>query len=154
MKDLICYRMLSRVPFEIEEISIGTGAACGAIALEEGFEQLLRRKLRQHADEILQPSRLSGAKRHFEAFIKRQFNPDECDEESLELPLRGARDIPECGLQIGYLKLTKFHRPLSQLTIRAEVQGIFKPVFNQILNLVQQQLYAVEEDSRLRVKVK
>jgi len=96
-------------PFEIKECSIGTGAACGAILLEEYFESLLRKKLDNHAAEILQRTRLESAMRHFESSIKRQFNPyDEDGENAFEVPLRGARDLPECGLEFGYLKLTKF----------------------------------------------
>lgn len=50
--------------------------------------------------------------RHFESSIKRHFNPyDEDydkDENGFEVPLKGARDLLECGLKFGYLRLTRF----------------------------------------------
>lgn len=110
---MICYKLFSRFPFEIKECSIGTGAACGAILLEENFEGLLRTKLGNYAEEILERTRLERAMRHFESSIKRQFNPYDEDygrdgENGFEVPLKGAPDLPECGLEFGYLKLTRF----------------------------------------------
>jgi hypothetical protein len=87
---------------------VGMGAACGSIYLDKGFEDLLRARLGEKADELLTPKRLSGTQRHFDTLIKCQYNPYEYCEEEYEIPLPGAPDQPEIALEGGYLKLTKF----------------------------------------------
>ena len=93
----------------VEECNEGSGAACGAIFLNKGFENLLRKKLGQHAKTILSTRRLVEAIRYFENSIKRAFNPYDpsCDDE-YDIPLSGAKDVPEIGLEDGYFKLSKF----------------------------------------------
>jgi hypothetical protein len=92
----------------VEECNQGSGAACGALFLNKGFEDLLRRKLGDLTESVLKPKRLEEALRYFENSIKRAFNPFDasCDEE-YEIPLSGARDVPRIGLEDGYLKLSK-----------------------------------------------
>jgi hypothetical protein len=108
IKDLITYKVLSRYPFEIQECGLGTGQACGAVRLDEGFEALVKRKLGRHSATILTPKRILEFKRQFDSFIKRQFDPfDEDCEEEYEVNLAGAPDIPEVGLEAGYLKIKK-----------------------------------------------
>jgi hypothetical protein len=108
LQDLISYRILSRYPFEIQECSVGTGAACGAVFLDEDFERLLRNKLGRHATSILTARRAIEAAKYFDSGFKRNFYPYDRDSESdFEVPLVGAPDIPEIGLEAGYLKLTK-----------------------------------------------
>ena len=99
----------SRQPFIINECAHGTGGACGAEYLNEGFEQLIRKKLGIFADEVLNPRTLTEALKNFENNIKCQFNPlsRECEEE-FEVPCPGADDIPSIGLEGGYLRLTKY----------------------------------------------
>ena len=97
------------MPFEIKECSVGTGASCGAFRLDEGFERVLREKLGEHADTLLKPRVLAEALDHFDAAIKRQFDPCSTDcEEEYEIPLTGASDIPALNVAGGYLTLQKF----------------------------------------------
>jgi len=51
---------------------------------------------------------LANAVKSFEGAIKFQFDPfsEACNAE-FEVPLRGAPDIPNIGLEDGYLKVTK-----------------------------------------------
>ena len=97
------------MPFEIKECSVGTGASCGAIRLDEGFERVLREKLDKHAYTLLKPRTLAEALDHFDTAIKRQFDPYSMDcEEEYEIPLTGAPDMPELDVVAGYLTLQKF----------------------------------------------
>ena len=58
---------------------------------------------------MLSTKRLAEAVRFFESSIKIAFNPyDEWSENEFEVPLGAIGDIPEIGLEDGYLKLSKF----------------------------------------------
>src|SRR5436190_8749601 len=54
-QDLICYRVLDLQPFSIEECTPPTGAACGSVYLDQGFEAMIRQRLGREADSILTP---------------------------------------------------------------------------------------------------
>jgi hypothetical protein len=69
----------------------------------------LRNKFGEQADTILTERRLAEANRHFDTVIKRQYNPyDENCEAEFEIPLNGAPDLPDVGLEEGYLALSKY----------------------------------------------
>jgi hypothetical protein len=96
------------LPFKIEECSAGTGATCGSIYLDSGFENLLRKRLGKDADRVLTKKNLSAALEKFDT-IKRQFNPIDGDcHEEYEIYLRGAPELPNIGLSENHLKLTKY----------------------------------------------
>jgi hypothetical protein len=93
----------------IEECNIGSGAACGSIYLDKGFETLLRNKLGRQGNSILTEKRLAESRRHFDSAIKRQYNPyDDHGETEFEIPLTGAPDLPAVGLEEGYLTLSTY----------------------------------------------
>jgi hypothetical protein len=76
--------------------------------LNKGFEALLRKKLGPQADTILTPRRLKASMTYFESSIKCNFNPyDEACDMEYEVPLSGTIDIPEIGLEEGYMKLSR-----------------------------------------------
>ena len=102
--------MVSLNPFSVEECTPGSGDTCGALYLEQGFESLLRRKLGTYANAILTPRRLDDLLRHFDNNIKRMFNPlgTRCAAE-YEIAIGGVLDIPEIGLEDGYITLTKYY---------------------------------------------
>ena len=76
--------------------------------LTKGFEALLRKKMGPQVDAILTPRRLKAALTYFESSIKCSFNPyDEACDLEYEIPLSGAIDIPEIGLDEGYMKLSR-----------------------------------------------
>lgn len=70
---------------------------------------LIQQKLGTHSANILTSKRSLEALRHFDIYIKCQFNPyeDDCDEE-YEICLAGAPDTPDVGLKAGYLILKKY----------------------------------------------
>jgi hypothetical protein len=150
---LISYKILSRFPFEIEECTVGTGAACGAIRLDEEFVRFLKNKLGRHATTILDAKRLAEATKQFDT-LKRSFNPCEEDcEPEYEFTFAGAPDIPEIGLEAGYLRLQKLSRIGEETDFREEMKRIFSPVFTQILGLVERQMHAVRLQTNGSLKV-
>jgi hypothetical protein len=107
---LISYEVVCREPFVVEECNVGSGAACGAIFLNKGFEELLRKKLGGRAPSILTSKRLAQAMRFFESSIKAAFNPyDDYSGNNFDVPIGTVVDIPEIGLEDGYLTLTRFN---------------------------------------------
>jgi hypothetical protein len=101
--------MISRRPFKVRECTKGTGGACGAIFLTENFKGLLASKIGMKSAEILTPKRIAEAVQSFESHIKFRFNPSSDDEEeSFEIPLPGAPDVPEARLQDGYVTFSKY----------------------------------------------
>jgi hypothetical protein len=111
---LISYELRSRVPFEVEECSPTTGAACGAIYLDAGYEALIRRKLGSHADNLLTPKRLNEILQFFDAFMKPAFNPIRgINDFAVLLP---GPDIHSIGLKDGYLMITKYTLSSTELT--------------------------------------
>ena len=93
-------------PFEVEECTIGTGAPCGAIYLNQRFEAIIRKKF-ESAGITLDNRRLAGLVMHFDSHIKLQFDPFESTAENdFEVPI-GMPDMPAIGLRDGYLTLTK-----------------------------------------------
>jgi hypothetical protein len=104
-QDLIAYKVVSHHPFRVEECTVGTGAACGAIYLDKGFEALIKRKFEEVG---LDQKRLADLLRQFDTSIKRNFNPyDPSAETDFELAISGVRDMPQIGLRDGYLLLPK-----------------------------------------------
>ena len=151
--------MISRDPFSIKECNIGSGAACGSVYLDKGFERLVQEKFGNKASSILTPKRLNGALRHFEVVVKRVFDPYDgnCQRE-YEIPLIGAPDVPESGLVDCYLTLSQYHPPRillseSMLMDRDEIQAVFDPIFLEILGLVHQQIRDVEIKQNASLKV-
>jgi hypothetical protein len=97
------------VPFSVRECTVGTGATCGSIYLTKNFEDLVRRRLGSKAPQILTQKALTQCARAFENLIKCTFDPeDENAEDEYELPIPGAPDSPDIGLEDGYLRLSKF----------------------------------------------
>jgi hypothetical protein len=145
--------VVGRNPFLLKECTVGTGAACGSMFLNRGFEELLRRKLGRFADEILTPCCLEEAFSMFDTRLKCQFNPLSRDcESSVRIPLPGARNIFHIGLEGGFLKLSKY-TPLFYVYRRNEVETIFKPVFSEILALVKEQIRHVKQKDDRGIKV-
>lgn len=144
--------MISQTPFRIEECTVGTGAACGAIYLDQGFETWLRNKfgeVRIHLDE----RRVTELCRHFDNSIKLQFNPfDPLAETEFEIPISGIQDLPSIGLQDGYLIVTRSSYDYRSYN-RADLQPVFDNIFNQILRLVKDQIDTVRFQYGERIKV-
>lgn len=114
-EDLISYEVRNINPFEIKECTIGTGAACGGMYLNQAFEELLRCKLESWADDILTANCLEEAFSMFDTRIKVQFNPllDEAND-VYRIPLPGAPNLRDIGLVAGFLSLSRYFKTLSQ----------------------------------------
>jgi len=95
-------------PFKVVEATSGTGAACGAMYLNDGFERLLRQKLGPKAEETLKARTLAEALRNFETQIKCQFNPLGICQGFFEVPIPGAPDLPDIGLEGGFITLSRY----------------------------------------------
>jgi hypothetical protein len=123
---------------------LGSGAACGSIYLTKGFEKFLRQRLGATSNVLDDPMVAKGANDMFESFIKCSFDPDEDEDEDEEynIPLNSVADIPSINLMRGYLKLSTFTRS-RLINDRSHIDSIFKPVFQQIYELVKGQLDGV-----------
>jgi hypothetical protein len=108
IQDLISYEIITRHPFRIKECTVGTGAACGAAYLTGNFESFLSKRLGARKD-VLTKAMLENAVKSFEGAMKFQFDPfsEDCDAE-FEVPLRRAPNMPNIGLEDGYLKVTRY----------------------------------------------
>jgi len=99
---------VSQHPFSVEECTVGTGATCGAIYLDEGFENLIRNIFRRVGIQKIEKKILGELLRSFQSQIKTQFDPmtpDALNEYEVAVP--GIPDMPQIGLRDGYLALTK-----------------------------------------------
>jgi hypothetical protein len=150
---LISYRILSRYPFEIQECSIGTGAACGAVFLDQAFETVLKEKLGRHVDLVWTRRRATDTAKYFDSGIKRQFNPLDRDcETDFEIPFTGAPDVPEVGLESGYMMLQRLLIQY-QTNSRDDIQKVFLPIFEKILDLIERQIADVKARNNAPIKV-
>lgn len=72
------------------------------------MKALLKEKLGRQADLVYTQKREMETTRYFDNGIKRNFNPLDRDCDTIfEIPFNGAPDIPEIGLEAGYLMLQK-----------------------------------------------
>ena len=135
---MISYEVVGLEPFSIEECNVGSGAACGAVFLNKGFEDLLREKLGGRAESILTSKRLAEAVRFFESSIKVAFNPyDEYTEDEFDVPMgaieRCSRDWPRRRV----FEIVEVHWCYDDFNgVRDDIEGIFQPIFDQIYDLI------------------
>lgn len=116
---------------------------------------MLHRKLGAQANSILTRKSLEYAIRYFERSIKRSFNPYDayCDTE-YDVPLPGAPDVLAIGLEDGYLTLSKFRKSCTSFNdARDDIQSVFRPIFDQIYDLIYRKMLDVKAISRRNVKV-
>jgi hypothetical protein len=78
------------------------------VYLDQGFQELLRQKMGRHANSLLTIKRAFETAKWFDDGTKRHFNPYDKDcEPEFEIPLVGVPDVPEIGLEYGYLRLKR-----------------------------------------------
>jgi hypothetical protein len=69
---------------------------------------VLKEKLGRHVDLVWTGRRATDTAKYFDNGIKRLFNPFDRDcELDFEIPFAGAPDVPEVGLESGYMMLQK-----------------------------------------------
>jgi hypothetical protein len=91
----------------VEECTGGTGAACGAIYLDQGFEKLILKKFDNVGVNLLGDKRLTSLTEYFANNIKHRFNPFEPQVQSEYDFNVGLPDNPAIDLKDGYLTLKK-----------------------------------------------
>lgn len=92
----------------MDEVTVGTGAACGSIYLNQQFESFLRNRLGEKVMRNLPEKRLKEVIAQFDSTIKREFNPlDPTSEKEFEISIP-LPDMPEKGLSDGYLSVSKY----------------------------------------------
>ena len=128
----IRYEILSLSPLQLEESAPGSGALCGAAFLNLRFTELIKSRLGIDAFEKLPTRTWTGALMYFEDYAKKMFNPmdsqDEYDDNTFEVPMTGISDTVAAGIEGSYLTITA-----------AEMCGIFRPLLNSVINLIERQ---------------
>lgn len=84
--------------------------------MDEGFKDVLRLKLGRYAQGVLTDRILEEATDSFEEKIKTRFNPydtDNYDEDDYTIRMPGAAEIPEVGLEGGFLAFSRYDLPLN-----------------------------------------
>lgn len=131
--DLIAYKVTSLYPLLVEESAVGTGGLCGSAFLDFRFEELVKSRLgikRFNEMKRKKPKTWMMGLRYFEEFVKRTFNEDESSD--INVPMPGLPDDEAAGIDSGFLVMDS-----------AQVQAIFDPVIQQVIDLVQGQVDAV-----------
>lgn len=70
--------------------------------------------------------------KHFEEFVKRNFNDDDTDQE-INIPFPGLADDESCGLDCGFLTMNT-----------EQVKDILEPVVKEVIELVQGQVDTIQ----------
>ncbi|KAF2768063.1 actin-like ATPase domain-containing protein [Teratosphaeria nubilosa] len=142
--DLIAYRVTSLSPLRVEESAVGTGGLCGSAFLNYRFEDHVRERIgKERFDNMKEkkPKTFNMGLRYFEEFVKRNFNEDEHVE--INVPFPGLPDDEEAGLDSGFLIMSA-----------EQIKGIFEPVVNKVLELVEGQVNAIRSKGETERAIK
>ncbi|KAJ6263675.1 hypothetical protein Dda_2244 [Drechslerella dactyloides] len=135
--DLIAYEVEEEVPFSVAECTAGSGDSCGSTALNRNFSNILRAKIRKM--KLPDGSKTAGkvyAKciMDFENRIKADFR-NSGQKWAVDVGIE--TDFPEAGIEEGYMTFTN-----------EEILQCFEPVVNRILELVRNQIIAIQAQNR------
>ncbi|PHH83603.1 hypothetical protein CDD82_6631 [Ophiocordyceps australis] len=135
--DLIAYEVEDENPFTVAECTAGSGDSCGSTALNRNFSNILRTKIRKM--KLPDGSRTAGrvyAKciMDFENRIKADFR-NNGQKWAVDVGIEA--EFPEAGIEEGYMTFTN-----------EEILQCFEPVVNRILELVRNQIIAIQAQSR------
>jgi hypothetical protein len=136
--DLIAYEVEEESPFSVMECTAGSGDSCGSTALNRNFSNILRAKIRKM--KLPDGSRTAGkvyAKciMDFENRIKADFR-NNGQKWAVDVGIEA--DFPDAGIEEGYMTFTN-----------EEILQCFEPVVNRILELVRNQIIAIQAQNRL-----
>lgn len=140
--DLIAYEVEEETPFTVAECTAGSGDSCGSTALNRNFSNILRAKIRKM--KLPDGSRTAGrvyAKciMDFENRIKADFRNNG---QKWAVDVGVEADFPEAGIEDGYMTFTN-----------EEILQCFEPVVNRVIELVRNQIIAIQAQNRsLQVK--
>jgi hypothetical protein len=141
--DLIAYEVEEENPFTVAECTAGSGDSCGSTALNRNFSNILRAKIRKM--KLPDGSRTAGrvyAKciMDFENRIKADFR-NNGQKWAVDVGIEA--DYPDAGIEDGYMSFTN-----------EEILQCFEPVVNRILELVRNQIIAIQAQNRqLQVRI-
>lgn len=135
--DLIAYEVEEENPFTVAECTAGSGDSCGSTALNRNFSTILRAKIRKM--KLPDGSRTAGkvyAKciMDFENRIKADFR-NNGQKWAVDVGIES--EYPEAGIEEGYMSFTN-----------EEILQCFEPVVNRILELVRNQIIAIQAQNR------
>ncbi|KAH2819555.1 hypothetical protein KXW07_005788 [Aspergillus fumigatus] len=135
--DLIAYEVEEEQPFSVAECTAGSGDSCGSTALNRNFSNILRAKIRKM--KLPDGSRTAGkvyAKciMDFENRIKADFR-NNGQKWAVDVGIEA--DFPEANIEEGYMTFTN-----------EEILQCFEPVVNRILELVRNQIIAIQAQNR------
>ncbi|KAL8876457.1 MAG: hypothetical protein Q9198_005348 [Flavoplaca austrocitrina] len=136
--DLIAYEVEEETPFTVAECTAGSGDSCGSTALNRNFSNILRAKIRKM--KLPDGSKTAGkvyAKciMDFENRIKADFRSNG---QKWAVDVGIEAEFPEAGIEEGYMTFTN-----------EEILQCFEPVVNRILELVRNQIIAIQAQNRL-----
>jgi hypothetical protein len=142
--DLIAYEVEKKQPFSVAECTTGSGDLCGSTALNRHFSSMLRARIRKMKFQV---SGRVYAKciNDFENSIKTDFRNNgqkwAVDVGMWSTDVSMEARFLEAGIEEGYMMFTN-----------EEILECFKPVVNRIVELVQNQIIAIQAQNRsLRV---
>ena len=135
--DLIAYELEEESPFTVAECTAGSGDSCGSTALNRNFSNILRAKIRKM--KLPDGSKTAGkvyAKciMDFENRIKADFRNNG---QKWMVDVGIEAEFPEAAIEEGYMAFTN-----------EEVLQCFEPVVNRILELVRNQITAIQAQNR------
>lgn len=136
--DLIAYEVEEETPFTVAECTAGSGDSCGSTALNRNFSNILRAKIRKM--KLPDGSKTAGkvyAKciMDFENRIKADFR-NNGQKWAVDVGIEA--EFPEAGIEEGYMTFTN-----------EEILQCFEPVVNRILELVRNQIIAIQAQNRI-----
>ncbi|OBT49833.1 hypothetical protein VE04_09486, partial [Pseudogymnoascus sp. 24MN13] len=135
--DLIAYEVEEETPFTVAGCTAGSRDSCGSTALNRNFSNILRTKIRKM--KLPEGSRTAGrvyAKciMDFENRIKADFRNNN---QKWAVDVGIEAEFPEAGIEEGYMTFTN-----------EEILQCFEPVVNRILELVRNQIIAIQAQNR------
>lgn len=136
--DLIAYEVEEESPFTVAECTAGSGDSCGSTALNRNFSNILRAKIRKM--KLPDGSKTAGkvyAKciMDFENRIKADFR-NNGQKWAVDVGIEA--EFPEANIEEGYMTFTN-----------EEILQCFEPVVNRILELVRNQIIAIQAQNRM-----
>ncbi|RPA91804.1 actin-like ATPase domain-containing protein [Choiromyces venosus 120613-1] len=147
--DVLSYTITRKSPLEVVECVEGTGGMCGSTAINERFEDLVRRRIGTRSimlvtgfprfDKMKPEGRIHMMK-EFNDSLKPGFTDSE-DEDIFTCPIPGVADDANAGIEDGLFVID-----------REEMRKIFDPVVQKVIQLVQQQVKEVEKLETRQVK--
>lgn len=135
--DLIAYEVTQEEPLTLVEATTGSGDSCGSTAVNRNFSGLLRRRIDLMK---LPPGTKTGPKIYakclseFENRIKADFRNNG---QVWAIDIGVETDYPDAGVEEGYMSFTD-----------AEILECYRPVVHRILELVKNQITAIQTQNR------